>query len=303
MRESQIDSRILPTDGSSVVYGETARVEGALTVLIYGHYDVKPPEPLDAWDSEPYEAEIRNGRMYGRGAADNKGQLYAHVKAVESVLAVNGRLPINVKLLFEGEEEILRILNSAPKFGNDNDYVDSIVNEVITHFSNEVSKYPATGGAISNANAGAGGIDNLVRGLEVGATPEGRRAREPLVSGLSPQDGRNVSGPTSTMRSITKLDHLKLSGGSVVNMRFSQDALKDETKIRKFAFLLRTYFETGAYHVQFNITSTDTLRAAQRHPEKYRDLLVRVATYTAYFIDLDKEAQDAIIARTEFQEV
>jgi acetylornithine deacetylase/succinyl-diaminopimelate desuccinylase-like protein len=106
MEKSGIEARILSTGGSPVVYGETLGPEKGLTVLIYGHYDVKPPEPLDAWISPPFKPEIRNGRMYGRGAGDDKGQLYAHVKAVESVLAVEGKLPVTVKFLFEGEEEI-----------------------------------------------------------------------------------------------------------------------------------------------------------------------------------------------------
>jgi acetylornithine deacetylase/succinyl-diaminopimelate desuccinylase-like protein len=106
MEKSGIKTRILPTGGYPVVYGESLASEKGFTVLIYGHYDVKPPEPLDAWVSPPFEPQIRNGRMYGRGAGDDKGQLYAHVKAVESILAVQRRLPVNVKFLFEGEEEI-----------------------------------------------------------------------------------------------------------------------------------------------------------------------------------------------------
>ena len=102
MEKSGIKTRILPTGGYPVVYGESLASEKGFTVLIYGHYDVKPPEPLDAWVSPPFEPQVRNGRMYGRGAGDDKGQLYAHVKAVESILAVQRRLPVNVKFLFEG---------------------------------------------------------------------------------------------------------------------------------------------------------------------------------------------------------
>ena len=112
-----------------------------------------------------------------------------------------------------------------------------------------------------------------------------------------------MSGPTATMRSVAKLDHVKLTNGSVLNMRFNPDVLKDESKMRKFASLIRTFCETGGYLVQFNIVSTDMLRDAQRHPEKYRDLLVRVATYSAYFVELSPELQNDIIARMEFQEV
>lgn len=204
---------------------------------------------------------------------------------------------------FESEEEILHILKSAPKFGNDDDYVDSVANEVLIHFSNEVAKYKSIAGAITTAAAMAV-TANVPLGSIVGALPDGRRAGEPLSEGgISPYQGRNVSGPTATMRSVAKLDHLKLTGGSVLNMRFNPDVLKDESKMRRFASLIRTFCETGGYLVQFNIVSTDMLRDAQRHPEKYRDLLVRVATYSAYFVELSPELQDDIIARMEFQEI
>ncbi|MBI2152853.1 MAG: M20/M25/M40 family metallo-hydrolase [Candidatus Rokubacteria bacterium] len=106
MSEAGAEARLIPTPGFPVVYGE-ARASGAKrTVLIYGHYDVQPPEPLEAWETPPFEPSIRNGRIYARGAGDNKGQMFAHLKAVEAVLRTRGRLPVNVKLCFEGEEEI-----------------------------------------------------------------------------------------------------------------------------------------------------------------------------------------------------
>jgi choline trimethylamine-lyase len=105
------------------------------------------------------------------------------------------------------------------------------------------------------------------------------------------------------MRSVAKLDHIKLTGGSVLNMRFNPGLLKDESSARKFVSLIRTFCETGGFLVQFNIVDTETLRAAQKSPEKYRDLLVRVATYSAYFVELSPELQNDIIARTEFQEI
>jgi formate C-acetyltransferase len=204
---------------------------------------------------------------------------------------------------FEGEEEILRILKSAPKFGNDDDYVDSIVNEVLIHICNEVARYRGFAGSIFNVTAYVA-AGNIQMGSLVGALPDGRRAGEPLAEGgVSPYQGRNVSGPTATMRSVTKLDLVRLTGGSALNMRFNPDALKDESKMRKFASLIRTYCETGGYHVQFNIIDSDMLRDAQRYPEKYKDLLVRVATYSAYFVQLGPEVQNDIIARTEFQQV
>ena len=204
---------------------------------------------------------------------------------------------------FEGEEEVLHILKSAPKFGNDNDYVDSIVNEVLIHASNEVTKREGFAG--SKAVACAVTVTaNIPLGRAIGALPDGRRSGEPLSEGgISPHQGRNVSGPTATMKSVAKLDQVKLTGGSVLNMRFNPDALKDEAKIRKFVSLIRTFCEIGGHLVQFNIVSGDILKEAQRHPEKYRDLLVRVATYSAYFVELSAELQNDIIARMEFQEV
>jgi formate C-acetyltransferase len=141
-------------------------------------------------------------------------------------------------------------------------------------------------------------------GTQVGATPEGRRTGEPFAEGgISPHQGRNISGPTATLRSVSKLDHLKIRGGSVLNMKFNPDVFADEKKKANFLSMLRTYCESGGYHVQFNIISGETLRDAQKHPENYKDLLVRVATYSAYFVELSPRMQEDIIVRTEFQEV
>jgi len=145
---------------------------------------------------------------------------------------------------------------------------------------------------------------NIPLGYAVGALPDGRKAGEPLSEGgISPFQGRNVSGPTATMMSVAKLDHIKMTNGSVLNMRFNPDALKDEAKMRKFATLIRTYLESGGFFVQFNIVTTEMLKDAQKDPEKYKDLLVRVSTYSAYFVELSKALQDDIIARMEFQEI
>jgi len=133
--------------------------------------------------------------------------------------------------------------------------------------------------------------------------PDGRKSGTSLCEGgLSPYPGRNVNGATSTLNSVTKLDIAKLSAGTALNMKFSPDALKDDAKMRSFASLIRTYFEKGGYHVQFNIVSTDMLKDAQKHPEKYKDLLVRVATYSAFFVQLGPECQQEVIDRIEFQD-
>jgi len=204
---------------------------------------------------------------------------------------------------FENEEEILHLLRNAPKFGNGDEYVDSIVNEVITHFSDQIAKYTGIGGT-RHVTAAATGTGHLGLGAAVGALPDGRKAGEPLAEGgISPHQGRNVRGVTATLRSVASLNHLKLTGGSVLNVKINPSEVKDEAALRRFASLIRTYCETGGYLVQFNIVSGDMLRDAQKHPENYRDLLVRVATYSAYFVELSPTLQDDIIARTEFQEL
>jgi len=138
----------------------------------------------------------------------------------------------------------------------------------------------------------------------VGATPEGRKAGQPFAEGgISPHQGRNISGPTATLRSVSKLDHMKVRGGSVLNMKFNPDVFADEKKKHKFLSMLRTYCESGGYHVQFNIVSSETLKDALKRPEKYKDLLVRVATYSAYFVELSPRMQEDIISRVEFQEI
>lgn len=204
---------------------------------------------------------------------------------------------------FEGYDDVLQMLSKAPKFGNNIDYVDSLVDEVISAGYDVVSKKKSYKGAVSNCCAGAV-TSNVPLGFIVGALPDGRKAETPLSEGgISPYQGRNISGPTATMMSVAKLDHTKITNGSVLNMRFSPEALKDADKIKKFASMIRTYCELGGYLVQFNIVSTDTLRKAQKEPQKYKDLLVRVATYSAYFVELPPELQNDIINRMEFEEV
>jgi len=204
---------------------------------------------------------------------------------------------------FGGEEKILHLIKTTPKFGNDIDYVDSIVNEVLVNVSDEFSKYEGFGG-LRYTVAGGSVIANLPLGKATGALPDGRLAGLPLSEGgISPYQGRNISGPTATMKSVAKLDLIKASGGNVLNMRFSPDSLSNESKLKKFALMIRNFCETGGDLVQFNIIDTATLLDAQKHPENYRDLLVRVATYSAYFVDLPVEQQNDIIARIEFGKI
>ena len=242
------------------------------------------------------------GHSISLSGAPNVGDSLAAIKKVvfEDKCVTMGALIDALDRNFDGEEEILSILKCAPKFGNDEDYVDSIVDDVLIHGSNEAAKYKGIAGSSTAVAAGIVSGD-VPMGKMVGALPDGRRSGEPLAEGgISPYQGRNLSGPVATYRSVAKLNHLKLTGGSVLNMRFNPDVLKDQKNIRKFASMIRVFCETGGALVQFNIVDTETLKNAQKHPEQYNDLLVRVATYSAYFVELSTELQDDLINRMEF---
>jgi pyruvate-formate lyase len=136
----------------------------------------------------------------------------------------------------------------------------------------------------------------------VGATPDGRLAHEPLSEGISPFQGMDRKGPTAVLNSALKIDHLK-TGGTLLNQKFTPDFFRDEQSIRKITQLIRGYFRLDGHHIQFNVVSADTLRDAQKHPEKHQDLIVRVAGYSDYFNDLGSELQEEIIRRTEHDNV
>ena len=134
-------------------------------------------------------------------------------------------------------------------------------------------------------------------GSMTGATPDGRRAGEPLSDGISPVQGADRNGPTAVVKSAAKMDHAR-TGGTLLNQKFTPQVLQGEGGLDKVAQLIRSYFRLGGHHIQFNVITTATLRAAQADPEKYRDLIVRVAGYSDYFCDLTRALQDEIIART-----
>lgn len=204
---------------------------------------------------------------------------------------------------FEGYEKMRSDFLSAPKFGNDNEYVDHYVEDILEWCDDIVSRYRGIGGTKHTLSCMAG-TGNIGLGMGVGALPDGRKAGTPLSEGgISPTQGMNTSGPTASMNSVGKLDHTHITGGEVYNMRFNPGAVDSEEKLHKFVMMLRTYCEMGGYHVQFNFLSADTLRDAQKNPDKYRDLLVRVATYSAFFVELSRVVQDGIIEKTEFMDV
>jgi formate C-acetyltransferase len=197
---------------------------------------------------------------------------------------------------FETERQIM--LNKAPKFGNDDDEADKLARLAARIYCEEVEKYTNPRGG--RFQAGLYPVSaNVPLGAAVGAMPDGRLAGTPLADGVSPVSGRDISGPTAAAKSVAKLDHEIASNGTLFNQKFHPTALRGDSGSANLAALVRTYFSLGGMHVQFNVISKETLQEAQKSPEQYRGLVVRVAGYSAFFTSLDKSLQEDIIARTE----
>jgi pyruvate formate-lyase/glycerol dehydratase family glycyl radical enzyme len=187
--------------------------------------------------------------------------------------------------------------DDTPKYGNDDDYADDILKQVFEIFFNAIDGRLNTKGGHFRINLLPTTV-HVYFGSKVGATPDGRRARTPLSEGISPVQGRDKNGPTSVIKSAAKIDHIR-TGGTLLNQKFTPQLLSDEEGIRKLAALIRAYFSMDGHHIQFNVVTAETLRMAQKNPQQYRDLIVRVAGYSDYFIDLGEDLQDEIIRRTE----
>jgi pyruvate formate-lyase/glycerol dehydratase family glycyl radical enzyme len=203
-----------------------------------------------------------------------------------------------LKTNFEASEKIRQmLLNETPKYGNDDDYADSIAQEVFEVYFDALDGRPNTKGGEYRVNLLPTTV-HIYFGRVTGATPDGRKIGEPLSDGISPSQGADKKGPTAVIKSVSKIDHVK-TGGTLLNQKFMPQLLADEVGINKLAHLIRAYFKLGGHHIQFNVVDAETLRQAQKNPEKYRDLIVRVAGYSDYFTDIGKELQDEIISRTE----
>ncbi|MCX6174802.1 MAG: glycyl radical protein [Ignavibacteriales bacterium] len=203
-----------------------------------------------------------------------------------------------LKCNFENKkEEREKLLFFTPKYGNDDDYADDILRKVFESYFKAVDGRP-------NTKGGHFRIDllpttcHIYFGSVLGATPDGRFAKEPVSEGISPVQGADVHGPTSVIKSASKIDHLR-TGGTLLNQKFTPNFLETDEGIEKVLYLIRTYFKLDGHHMQFNVVNAETLREAQKHPEKYRDLIVRVAGYSDYFVDLGEDLQNEIIRRTE----
>lgn len=198
---------------------------------------------------------------------------------------------------FERAEPLRQtLLNKTPKYGNDNDYADTIAQSVFDAYFAVLDGRPNTKGGHYRVNLLPTTV-HIYFGQKTGATPDGRKAGEPLSDGISPSQGADRNGPTAVIKSVAKIDHAK-TGGTLLNQKFMPSVLEGDG-LTKLAHLVRTYFRLGGHHIQFNVIDAETLKKAQKTPEKYKDLIVRVAGYSDYFVDVGKELQDEIIKRTE----
>ena len=199
---------------------------------------------------------------------------------------------------WEGYEDLRQQAKDCPKYGNDQDDVDDLAVEIANHFYREIHQYKDIFG--SPFLTAFMGISNYIpMGRVLGATPDGRKHGEPSSEGVSPFVGTDTSTPLAAMRSAAKLNQEVHSGGTLLNLRLNPELVATKRGQANLGAMVQTLFSLGAFHVQFNCISSETLRDAQAHPENYKDLLVRVAGYSTQFVNLSKSMQDAIIARTE----
>lgn len=200
---------------------------------------------------------------------------------------------------FEGHEDVRQmLLNRAPKYGNDDDYADEIAVESANIYCREVNKYRNPRGGVFQPGLYPASA-NVPLGSIVAATPDGRVKGFPLADGVSPSGGLDAAGPTATVTSVAKLDHVTASNGTLLNQKFHPSAIGGEGGLSNLIAVTETYFKSGGSHIQYNVVDRSKLLDAQLHPEDYQDLVVRVAGFSAFFTALDKSIQDDIIARTE----
>jgi len=201
---------------------------------------------------------------------------------------------------FESEEILRqRIINKTPFFGNDNNFADEIAVNLYNDLLKAIDGKPNVKGGKYHLNM-LSTTCHIYFGKVLGATPNGRLAGKPISDGTSPSQGCDKFGPTAVIRSLSKLDQTR-SGGTLLNLRFLPQLLKNDEDIEKLGKLIRAYFSLGGHHIQFNVVDTATLQKAQKLPDEYKDLLVRMAGYSDYFNDMNKDLQKEVISRTENQ--
>ena len=240
--------------------------------------------------------------LTGIGLAESANSLAAVKKLVfdDKVCTMDEMLDAMDKN-WEGYDELRKLAQNAPKYGNDDDYVDDIARRIGNHYYEETHKYTDIYG--KTFTTAFMGISNFIpTGRVIGATACGRKATEPISEGVSPVAGTDTSTPLAAMKSVAKMNQDIHSGGTLLNMRLSHDLVSTPRGRNNLASVIQSFFDMGAFHIQFNTLSSKTLLDAQAHPENYRDLLVRVAGYSTQFVHLSKTLQDSIIRRTVHDE-
>ena len=199
---------------------------------------------------------------------------------------------------FEGHEDILNLVkNKTPKYGNDDDYADDIMVSVFNEYKDYITGRPTTRGGVYHVDM-LPTTCHVYFGDVMIASPNGRLAHIPLSEGISPEKGADINGPTAVVKSCSKMNHCQ-TGGTLLNQKFTPAAIAGEKGIDNLAALIRSYFALDGHHMQFNVIDRQTLIEAQKNPEEYKELIVRVAGYSDYFRNLDKPLQNEIIERTE----
>lgn len=279
-----------------------------------GHRDWAPVPLLSSFISDCLDAgkDITEGGarynfsgVQGIGIANLSDSLYALKGLVfeQQRLSFNELLAV-LKANFatpDGEKIRARLINRFEKYGNDIDDVDNISAELLRHYCKEVEKYRnPRGGQFTPGSYTVSA--HVPLGAVVGATPDGRFAGEQLADGgLSPMLGQDMQGPTAVLKSVSKLDNYLLSNGTLLNVKFTPATLEGDAGLQKLADFLRAFTQLKLQHIQFNVVNADTLREAQQRPQDFAGLVVRVAGYSAFFVELSKEIQDDIIRRTAHQ--
>jgi len=197
---------------------------------------------------------------------------------------------------FVENDELRKLCQEAPKYGNNDPLTDQIAGEIFTFIADEIEQYSSKFGKMTPGILPVSG--NTPFGLEVGALPSGRKAWQPLADGVSPSGGTDFNGPTAVLSSVASIPHGRFVQGTLLNMKIEPAMFNTENGITQLMAVLKSMCSLGVYHVQFNVIDQETLLKAQREPEKYKGLLVRVAGYTAFFTELGKDVQDEIIGRT-----
>lgn len=258
---------------------------------------------------------IANGRDYNRGGARynttyiqgvGTGSLTDSLTAMRYHVFDNKTVSMDaflkaVEADFVGHEDFRNeLLNKTPKYGNDDDYADQHLSDIFEIFYDSINGKPNTRGGHHRINL-LPTTSHVYFGSVILATPDGRKAGVPLSEGISPVQGADRNGPTAVLNSAAKIDHIR-TGGTLLNQRFAPEFFDGESAKMKLTSLIRSYFRMDGHHIQFNVVDSDVLRDAQKQPENYTDLIVRVAGYSDYFNDLGDDLQEEIIRRTEHRE-